>query len=204
MRSLILKRAVANASRSVLSKAAKKTLYVNRPVLNAQEIADWAKGQGFTTTLAPADMHVTIAYSKTPVNWLQIGDDWLDRPEKIYNAEVTRAGLYSDGVEDRQSWDVDDPPGSIRIRAGKREVMPLGPRGAVVLKFDSVHLVERWCRFRRSGCSWDYAGYTPHVTITYDKPPKLDLATVTPFAADILLGEEAFAELDENWTVRER
>lgn len=45
------------------------TLYVHRPVLNGAEIADWFARQGFQTTLAPSDMHVTVAYSKQPLWW---------------------------------------------------------------------------------------------------------------------------------------
>jgi len=44
------------------------TLYASRPVLNHQEIADWAKEQGFKSTLGE-DMHVTLAFSKTPLEW---------------------------------------------------------------------------------------------------------------------------------------
>jgi hypothetical protein len=46
---------------------AKRTLYVFRPLLNHQEIDTWAAGQGFTSTVH--DMHVTIAFSKQPVEW---------------------------------------------------------------------------------------------------------------------------------------
>lgn len=46
-----------------------KTLYVNRPVLNAEDIIAWAKANGFEKTLLPDDMHVTIAFSKEPLEW---------------------------------------------------------------------------------------------------------------------------------------
>jgi putative serine protease XkdF len=45
------------------------TLYVCRPVLNADAIIAWAKSQGFETTLLPSDMHTTIAYSKAKLDW---------------------------------------------------------------------------------------------------------------------------------------
>jgi hypothetical protein len=48
-------------------KAAPKTLYVNRPLLNGKALTDWAKAQGFPTTLF--DLHVTIAFSRAPVDW---------------------------------------------------------------------------------------------------------------------------------------
>jgi phage head maturation protease len=49
-----------------------KTLYVNRPLLNGEFFVDWAKSVGFATTLTSNDLHVTIAFSKTPVDWSKI------------------------------------------------------------------------------------------------------------------------------------
>ena len=49
--------------------AEKRTLYVRRPVLNAAVITEWAKAQGFKTTLPPEDMHVTVCFSKRRVDW---------------------------------------------------------------------------------------------------------------------------------------
>lgn len=58
--------------------AAPRTLYVRRDVLNASEIITWAKGQGFKTTLPADDMHVTITFSRTPVDWMEMGSTWED------------------------------------------------------------------------------------------------------------------------------
>lgn len=58
--------------------AAPRTLYVRRNVLNAAEIIAWAKGQGFETTLPADDMHVTIAFSRAPVDWMEMGQAWED------------------------------------------------------------------------------------------------------------------------------
>jgi hypothetical protein len=57
-----------------------QTLYVRRELLNASQVVSWARSQGFQTTLPPADMHVTVAYSKEPVPWgrLELDDDTLD------------------------------------------------------------------------------------------------------------------------------
>ena len=44
-----------------------KTLYVSRPLLNIDDIRQWAKEQGFESTVD--DIHVTIAFSKAPVEW---------------------------------------------------------------------------------------------------------------------------------------
>lgn len=66
---------------AVVGDAAPRTLYISRKVLNADEIIAWAKGQGFTTTLAADDLHVTIAYSRTPLDWMKIGESWQGKIE---------------------------------------------------------------------------------------------------------------------------
>lgn len=53
-----------------------RTLYMRRHVKNAAAIVEWAKAAGFKNVM-PADMlHVTIAYSKTPLDWMKVGTPW--------------------------------------------------------------------------------------------------------------------------------
>lgn len=59
--------------------AAPRTLYVSRPVLNADEIVRWAKGQGFATV--QEDLHVTLAFSRQPVDWMLAHEQWTDKIE---------------------------------------------------------------------------------------------------------------------------
>jgi hypothetical protein len=47
----------------------KRTLYVYRRLLNATALANWAYEAGFQNILSPKDMHVTVCYSKTPLQW---------------------------------------------------------------------------------------------------------------------------------------
>ncbi len=69
----------------------KRTLYVNRPLLNADEFKTWAKGQGFGTVLD--DPHVTIAFSKTPLTWPDGIPDGFDREEASFGPRsVERLG----------------------------------------------------------------------------------------------------------------
>lgn len=56
--------------------AAPRTLYVSRKVLNAGAIIAWAKIQGFKTALPATDLHVTIAFSRAPVDWMKVGESW--------------------------------------------------------------------------------------------------------------------------------
>lgn len=58
----------ARAINSNLSKA-KRSLYICRPLLNATDLIDWARLQGFTQTVAAEDMHVTVTWSRTPLDW---------------------------------------------------------------------------------------------------------------------------------------
>lgn len=60
----------------VAKDAAPRTLYVSRKVVNAAAIIRWAKSQGFETTLEASDLHVTIAFSRTPVDWFVVGESW--------------------------------------------------------------------------------------------------------------------------------
>lgn len=84
---------------------------------------------------------------------------------------------------------------NIRIKSGHREVIKLGDEGAVVLKFQSNLLTERWKYYVDNGASWDYKGYTPHVTITYNGA-ELNLKNVVPYDGELLFGPEIMKEID--------
>lgn len=89
--------------------------------------------------------------------------------------------------------------GNLVIKGGKRSVSPLGDKGAVVLKFESQPLHDRWAQLVKRGCSWDYEGYTSHVTITYDGED-MDLSKVEPFKGTLKFGPEIFNEVAEDWS----
>jgi phage-related protein (TIGR01555 family) len=155
-----------------VADAAPRTLYVYRKVLNGKALVAWAKRQGFKSTLKASDMHVTIAFSRKPVDWLKAGNTWS-------------------GDED----------GKLVIKpGGPRIIEPLGPKGAVVLHFASNDLVWRHEDIRRSaGASWDWDDYQPHITITYQGAEDVDFSQVKPFTGKIELGPEVFEEVVENW-----
>lgn len=50
-------------------RPSERTMYVSRPLQNASEFINWAKAQGFKTTLPASELHVTIAYSRAPLPW---------------------------------------------------------------------------------------------------------------------------------------
>ncbi len=68
--------------RQAANDATPRTLYVSRKVVNAAELIAWAKGQGFKTTLPADDLHVAITFSRTPVDWMEMGSAW-DEEMKI-------------------------------------------------------------------------------------------------------------------------
>lgn len=49
------------------------TLYVSRKLENADDFLIWAREQGFEQCLAPDDLHVTVAFSRAPVEWGNAG-----------------------------------------------------------------------------------------------------------------------------------
>lgn len=149
-----------------------RTLYVRRNVLNGAEILKWAKAQGFEQTLAAADLHVTIAFSRTPLDWMEVESD---------------------------EWGGEENGGMLVKPGGARLVEPLGPKGAIVLLFNSSRLGWRHEQINRAGASWDWPEYQPHVTITYQRPEGLDVSKVEPYRGKIVLGPEIFEEVVEDW-----
>lgn len=148
-----------------------RTLYVRRDVLNASEIITWAKAQGFATTID--DMHVTVAFSRQPVDWLKVGQDW-------------------NGINSSKDDELVIPSG------GPRVIEQFGG-GAVVLAFASTILSWRHEQIKRdAGASWDFPDYQPHITLTYS-PGDIDLDAVTPYRGRIVLGPEIFEEVDPDY-----
>jgi hypothetical protein len=71
--------AAQEAKRLASKDAAPRTLYVRRDVVNVAEIKRWAEEQGFTDIVP--DLHVTIAYSRDPVDWFKVGTSWSEKIE---------------------------------------------------------------------------------------------------------------------------
>jgi phage-related protein (TIGR01555 family) len=120
--------------------AAPQSLYVSRKVLNSAVIMAWAKEQGIA---AQDDLHVTITYSRDPVDWMKIGTTWFGEAD-----------------------------GKMSIAAGGPRMMDkFGD--ALVLLFNSWQLSSRHGEMREIGASWDRGDYQPHITIAYnsDKLP---------------------------------
>jgi hypothetical protein len=151
------------------NKAEPRTLYVRRDVVNAAEIIKWAKAQGFKTTLPASDMHVTVAYSHAPVDWMQMGESWYSNKD-----------------------------GKLEVAPGGARLVEQFDKGAVVVLFNSSELTWRHMAMRERGATWEHDEYQPHITITYE-PGDVDLAKVEPYRGKIVLGPEIFEEIEEDW-----
>ncbi|MRX33210.1 phage portal protein [Aminobacter sp. MDW-2] len=151
--------------RQAANDAEPRTLYVRRDVVNAAEIKAWAEGQGITDIVP--DLHVTIVYSRTPIDWIKAGNAFEWGPER---------------------------DGSMLIpKGGPRVVEPLGNMTAVLM-FASSQLCWRHEEIVRAGASHDFEDYQPHISLT--KAP-VDLNTIEPYRGRIVLGPEVFEELKE-------
>lgn len=73
------RRAIAANDAWMLEDWAAKPLYVRRDVINRADIVKWAKSQGFTDIAD--DLHVTITHSRTPVDWMAMGESWRGKLE---------------------------------------------------------------------------------------------------------------------------
>lgn len=65
----------------IVKDAAPAPLYVMRKVMNAGQILRWANQAGFTDLLKADDLHVTVLYSETPVDWMEMGNDMYEDDE---------------------------------------------------------------------------------------------------------------------------
>lgn len=83
-------------------------IYISRKLLNTQDILDWAKEQGFETTLDPDEFHVTQVYCKKPVDWSSIepSDEMIlvqddERSVERFDGGATVLEFHSDELKDR-------------------------------------------------------------------------------------------------------
>lgn len=154
--------------RKRLKDATPRTLYVHRKLLNWQAVASHFTDQGFAVTVG-REMHVTLAHSRLPVDWMKAGESW--------------------GHDEKGTLSV--VPGGVRL------VEKLGD--ALVLMFVSSHLSWRWCEIKeRTGAEWTWPDYQPHVTITY-QAGDVDLTTIEPYTGPLEFGPEIFEEINENY-----
>lgn len=77
-------------------KSDAKALYVRRDLQNGADIQAWAATQGIVSTLPLEDMHVTVLYSKEPVDWHKIPESPLT--EVIVSGGIRSMEQFGDAV----------------------------------------------------------------------------------------------------------
>lgn len=123
---------------ALLTDARPMTLYVSRAVTNFADIRAWFEDQGVAVTVPDASGHVTVAYSRQPIDWLTVGaDDWGS----------TNPGLT--------------------VQAGGPRLMDVF-NGTLVQIFGSSQLSYRHEAILRAGATWDHPDFNPHFSLNYD------------------------------------
>jgi phage-related protein (TIGR01555 family) len=143
-----------------------QTLYLRRDLKNTSALQSWATVAGLELI---DDMHVTIAYSRTPLDWIKVGEP---------------LGSY-DGKAD------------LTVAAGgPRYLDVLGPDGdkVLVLMFASWQLCSRHGDVERAGGTHDYPDYQPHVTLCKlsDVGGTGDWKSLPPYEGELVFGPEIF------------
>ena len=158
------------AGPSDLADATPRPLYVKRRLLNGEELLEWAESVGIEKTLSADDLHVTVLYSRSPVDPMRMGETWGSEPD-----------------------------GGLIVKAGGPRAIERFDSRAVVLQFACWALSNRHDEMVRAGGSHDYGEYLPHVTIGYDVPADFDLDSIKPFSGELRFGPEEFEPLDLDW-----
>lgn len=148
----------------------KAPLYVSRAVLSevAEAIHAWAIDAGIPNPVSPDDLHATLLYSKTPVDWFAMGDYW---------------GGQLDG--------------KLTVNAGGPRAVVQFDGGAIVLRFASADMTYRHDSMIERGASSDHAEYKPHITVgRVDDGQAFDVGAVEPFQDAIEFGPEIFEPIE--------
>ena len=158
--------------RVAANDATPRPLYIYRKLLNAGELIDWARGVGVKATMPADQLHVTVLYSKQPVDPMQMGEGWSS-----------------------------DPDGGLVIKAGGPRALERFGDGALVLQFASWSIESRHRDMVQAGASHDWPEYLPHVTISYDAGD-IDLEAMKPYAGELRFGPEIFEPIDPDWKAK--
>jgi hypothetical protein len=122
---LALTSRIAAAEATITKRMEPRPLYVSRPLLNGAAVKAWARKAGVPCTADDA-FHVTICYSKRPVDWHAVGPDASFRDDASLQV----------------------PPG------GPRTLQAFGPkRNVLVLRFNNWQLEYRHREFVEAGAS---------------------------------------------------
>lgn len=141
-------------------------LYVYRQLTNPRPLLAWARAQGIPNLEPAEELHVTVLYSRQPVDWFKLADSWG------FNGELK----------------VD--------AGGPRKLERLGKDGAIVLRFASDPLGWSHESKVRAGASHDFDEYLPHITIAYDPAGTIDVEALEPYVGELTFGPEMFEAIE--------
>lgn len=150
--------------------ATPRPLYVYRKVTNSKAIIAWAKKQGITELEDAAELHVTIMYCQTPLDWSKVGEAYFDHHQEKDGTMIV-------------------PPGGMRM-------VDKFDGNAMVLLFTSSALSSRHRQIRYSAendIEWKYPDYQPHVTVAYPSTA-FNPAAIEAYTGPIELGIEVWEE----------
>lgn len=119
----------------VVNDAKPSTLYVRRDVVNAEDIIAHYSAQGVEGLYPADDLHVTVAYSRTAIDWFKVSEPWEDELK-----------LAAGGPRAHEQFGA--------------TTSPVG-----VLLISASALRWRHDDFKRAGASWDHEDYAPHITL---------------------------------------
>ena len=79
------------AAQRLAKDAAPRSLYIRRDVVNSRDLHRWATSQGIKDLVPAEELHVTVCYSKTPVDWFKVGESWEDKIDLVGGPRIVEA-----------------------------------------------------------------------------------------------------------------
>lgn len=128
---------------------------------------------------------------------IKVGFKDVTPAEKMHcTVAYSKKAMHQDGIKPHA--------GQVDIPAeGARSIAQIGREGAMVLRFESDMLQERWRHMIDHGASWDFGhtdgDYLPHVTISYTAQD-FDATKLPPFPGKLVLGPEHVQDLKTGWS----
>jgi len=115
--------------------------------------------------------------------------------EKILDEKDLHITLaYSKDLVDWDSFEKNEE--EIEISLENATVIKLGD--SIALSFQSDVLKKSWQKFIDFGASWDYEGFTPHISLSYYNE-NVNVSKMEKFNGKITFEKEIFEEIDEEW-----
>lgn len=147
-----------------------RPLYVSRQVQNAAALIAWAKEQGIDGIFPADSLHVTVTYSRTPVDWFAMGEAW--------QAELT---IAAGGPRDLE----------LMGTTGRTLVLRFASHE---LNWRHRSMIEQGASW-----DWpEYAPHISIAKLDMEPGgvPPIDIDALEPYTGEIILGPEMFEPID--------